>query len=734
MGIFRDLISNVANARMMEEQQKLQRNLNLGQVLTTLIQNPYTDPATLTRASSLYKGLLRQHGGKQGRDIQDQIDQLLGGLIGHRTQQWAQQDQGGGQQGGQQAPPVQPTPPGGTQAQQGEPTVADTGPPVMRRGVPSGMPPQQPVPPGQTAGQPGGVNYGWQAAGAPATPVTLAGGAAPPGPQQQPAAAQRSGGFRSVLRALAGAGGEMLGIPRGGADDLLMYDPKLFGPTPGQAAQEAGTLAGVQRGAETTASIKATMAAFADPKFRQQMKDQGLTDAQIGDAELRALGVPSAQLTRTPMVVFDPEGTRHNWWVDRGGQYYDEMGAPVNLGAGWSQYKIGTEKAGGSDQMATQLRPGYQASKILLTRQHRKDGTWEQGWDQKRVDDESLVQSAIQYERASGSTVVGREEKNARDNALGKLSGVTPPPEWMSEGASFDAQVGAAMGRTPPSAYEQPVPAKGQPITDPAAAAAFDEFALRASKVLPMGRQDEWAQVRYNYGLKIAMAQMGTTNPFELSSVFELKKDQAKALSMTVQRAAGVETLNQQLHAFGDLLQEARSRVDNTGIPLIDRYVQRGTRGLGDLTGDQANFVGQLDVALNAVSRIYGQLISNNAYVSVAMPHVQTEAQAREALQGYMSDKTIGGVLDRMYTEADADRQKYKQREAEQFNELSLSLPEAAAQARGATPTPSPVPTRLTPTPTPGRQGTNGRGGTTTPPTRPMPKTGDEFWKNRGLQ
>ena len=185
MGIFRDLVSNVANARMQEERQKLQYNLGLGDILTTLIQNPDTDPATFAKASSYYNELLGKHGGKEGKALQVQIGQLLQGYGAARAKDRAQ-------------------------GVEGQPSA---------------------LPPGQTPGQPGGVNYGWPTQ---ATPGTLAdiGGAA--GGQAAPPAPAQRGGFGRVLGGLAGVGKEMLGIPRQQGGMIIPTSEQIarvYGPT-----------------------------------------------------------------------------------------------------------------------------------------------------------------------------------------------------------------------------------------------------------------------------------------------------------------------------------------------------------------------------------------------------------------------------------------------------------------------------------------------------------------------
>lgn len=220
MGIFRDLVSNYATSKMQEEQHKLAYNLSLGDILTTLIQNPSTDDATYAKASAFYQDLMGKHGGKQGKDLQNQIGQFLTAYGTQRRQQRAQQQ-------------LMDT--GGTRAQQGGPEDASKAGPG-----PGGLPADQPVPAGQTAGQPGGVNYGWDTT---AKPSTLS-GAGGPGAQdgRQPAQAEaHRGGFRGVLSKLAGVGGEMMGVPQ---DKYAAMTPtpaqiqRLYGPTGMETAEE----------------------------------------------------------------------------------------------------------------------------------------------------------------------------------------------------------------------------------------------------------------------------------------------------------------------------------------------------------------------------------------------------------------------------------------------------------------------------------------------------------------
>lgn len=223
MGIFRDLVGNVAQAEAQKKQQQTAQNLAWGDILTTLIQNPATDDATYQKAASLYHDLLGKQGGKTGKDLQGQIAQFLGAYGVQRRNARAQQE-------------IMDK--GGTQPQQGEPT--STGTPGTG---PGGLPAEQPVPAGQRADQPGGVNYGWSTAG----PATAAGTTGAQDGRQGGGVPERPGaggtprhGFGKVLGGLAGVGKEMMGIPssQAGMIPSATQIQRMYGPTGMETAQE----------------------------------------------------------------------------------------------------------------------------------------------------------------------------------------------------------------------------------------------------------------------------------------------------------------------------------------------------------------------------------------------------------------------------------------------------------------------------------------------------------------
>lgn len=227
MGIFRDLVSNVAQAEAQKRQQQTAQNLAWGDILTTLIQNPATDDATYQKAAGLYHDLLGSKGGKTGKELQGQIAQFLGAYGAQRRQARAQQgimDRGG------------------TQPAQGQVNT----PPTTGDVDAQGNPVYPPVPPGQSMAT--GVNYGWSTGGAtPATAAGTGGAGAQDGrqggddvPEQPGAGRAPRHGFGKVLGGLAGVGKEMLGMPSsaGGMIPNAAQIQRMYGPTGMETAQE----------------------------------------------------------------------------------------------------------------------------------------------------------------------------------------------------------------------------------------------------------------------------------------------------------------------------------------------------------------------------------------------------------------------------------------------------------------------------------------------------------------
>lgn len=634
MGLITNLIGNIATAKNQEEMQKTKYNQGLAEVLGTIIKNPSMDAKTQFQAAGYLTNLVNTHGGKQGKAMAQQISQFLSQSILHQKLTKLQS---------QSQPEEDFNPPGG---------VAAGASPFTSLQSLAAMAPQAEQAPARPQGRL------QRLAGA-------VGGAAK----------EFGGAAKGPLKAIGGGLEELSGVGRNVTKDYpSLYDKSLFEQDPESAAIYQGKLKGEQDSAAELEKVRQIQRYFTDPTTRAQLRAQGYKDTDIDrmaeEAQQKALGITPMKTSRQPIVVEGPGGQRETWEFEPStGTYYDRQGNDVGQGLpeGWNAVgKLGTAKSASiMDTMAPALRKPYQENYVLLKNQYTDaDGNWTNGWDEERAKKQALLQASAQGLRTEAVRGLTLEQKYNLTTMQADEAGIKAPAPWTAVGANFDALV---MG-TPQT--RRPIPEKGQPITDPVASAAMDEYFAMAMKLEPTySARDPYKQVRLDYGRNLWVSRLGSIEAVD--AAFKLRPPEAKALGMTVQREAGVKTLSDQLDAFAGLLEEVKARTLQTGVPLIDKYLNNTWRELG---GEDAELVGRLDTALNAVGRIYSQLLSNNAYVSVAMPHVGTEAQAADTLKGYMTSGTLDAIVDQMKREAAADAFVYAKREFEQFQQLATPI------------------------------------------------------------
>ena len=738
-----NLVGNATRSKIQDELENAQEVQDQLRLYGYVYGDPDA-PLPLKQAASRHSlGLVEKHGGKEGKaalpqltQMFDQVNQMqqlqqLAGrqvkanLLGNVLRQNLVQPPGN-------APPAsagEPAPAAGDRmplfpGDPGRPTLRRADQPVVIPPVPgavgapmafslrrlAGLPEPTTVPqagpPSVTAARMEGVPepqsaatiHGWEV---PEAPVEAPGPAKPSrlAPSAEARAAQvppelrRKPGFWHRLGDIAGTAAGMLGFA----------PPQLIQHF--QADRIKGALARGEISPEEAKWQMRSVDLYGRPgvepeqeKERKQLEfvkrqlDQipGLSDQEKRDALVNVITgykAPTQQLARTPMVVYESDGTKHNWTIDRAGQRYDEQNQPVTLGPGWSEYKVGTQKQA-PDEMSGTLRTLYQsylasgyspaAAKKMAGDAYRAN--FAAGWEKKQLD------IAVERELAKISGVPGVAEVSpAPPSAAGvpaqapAVSAPSAAPQAPPSGAA------AAPAARPPGGWspawqitappappaadtKAPVPAKGQAVLSQVDAAAMDEVMSRALGLIPGTRGgDRLAQLRYARGLQIWKQQTGMSVT-ELFASVSLKKDQAKALNTAVQRTAGVKTLQELLAKFGEVLIEARSKVDSTGVPVFNRWLQAGMRSMA---GDPD--VSALDTAVNAVTRTYAQLLSGG-YTSTAMPHVSSADDAKKTLAGYMENGQIGAVVRQMGVEASADQEIQTRRQRELWDEMAAPL------------------------------------------------------------
>jgi hypothetical protein len=274
----------------------------------------------------------------------------------------------------------------------------------------------------------------------------------------------------------------------------------------------------------------------------------------------------------------------------------------------------------------------------------------------------------------------------------------TPQTPMPPKGTPSDVPPPAKPQATPPA--PGPVPAKGTPVLSDRDTQSMNEAIDRMLGLTPGGGRDKYSNLRVKRGKEILRQQTGMTET-QLYAAVQMKKADAKALSTTTQRLSGAEGLQRSLREHGKLLREARSKVDDKGVPLINKYLQASAR---QIASDPE--LGRLDLAINAVSREYARLVGGG-FTSNAMPHVSSQEEAKHIFASSMTEENIAGKLDQLDKEAVAERKAMTDQQRELFDRIAAPLGETRPGGSADKDTPK------------------GGGGA-------MPKTADDFWKKVG--
>src|SRR5215471_18561996 len=98
MGIIRELIGNVASAKMQEHKQRAEQQAQLTDLLTTMIRDPLVKPEKRALAEAHLLNIVTKHGGKQGRELAPQLAGTLSAWNSMQNLSGQQPAQAGGAQ------------------------------------------------------------------------------------------------------------------------------------------------------------------------------------------------------------------------------------------------------------------------------------------------------------------------------------------------------------------------------------------------------------------------------------------------------------------------------------------------------------------------------------------------------------------------------------------------------------------------------------------------------------
>jgi len=653
MGIFRDLVSNVANARMMEEQQKLAYNLSLGTSLLNLARNPTAKPGERAEAASLFTDLMSKHGGKQGKALQPRIQSLLTGYISSTM--------GGSQQPEDQAGGA--TPSGLTGQQQPFPGVA----PGIR-----GIPQQERE---QIAGQ----------LGPQATPASLATGQAglTPAARAQTQIRQQRGGFGGALRHLAGGlgtvGKEMLGVPPGQPE--TPWDPRAFQMTPEQQRRydyeenlKIGQAAGLHGDALTNYALTGKppsdfgrLTGPTDAEIQQageqfdrliapQMKQSGIDDQRMAAARVQYVaGVKLANMPPEQLYTYTDANGVPQTVVRRGGMWVDSnTGQQAALPAGVQPARIGQQRAPTATDTARSLAEAGYAAEVL-------------------------------------KKPVSQMTDEERLKAWG----------WGRQKMTMDPRFAVQMG-TVPRTQQNP---QGDPVIDLYA----EEFITRGF-TLPgaMGGQGFPRQEQVA-ARAVEMLQTAGYSIGDLPGIREGIKANAKEFDKVVQMGGQLAIFNGTIQSNLANLRVLNAKYERSDFPFANRVWNAWTTGKGD-TG-AVNFAAQLHILAIEWAKAMTGLMSN------ANVQVTSAADAEAIMSRYLSKFQVNELFDQVIVPDLQGRENAQNREKRDlqnairnFGTLTPQEPTTGAAtlpppqkqpAPTPTPTPAPAPS---PTPAP-RQG-----------------------------
>jgi hypothetical protein len=216
------------------------------------------------------------------------------------------------------------------------------------------------------------------------------------------------------------------------------------------------------------------------------------------------------------------------------------------------------------------------------------------------------------------------------------------------------------------------------------------------------GGRSQFTQARAQRGLSY-LHNLYNVSPEALQAAMQERKGVGDALVKNTERYAAFTRLDNELQNMGKLLQDARARVPdyNAFLNKLANHIRQ------NYTGDKDT--AELVVAANGFGRVYTTLVGGG-WVSNAMPHVQSETDAREAIANFMTGGQIDGVIEQVGRESDAVRGALVKTGQDLVTQQQAPLgTEATAMGGGGT----------------GGSAGSGKGG-------PAPKTAAEFLKKHG--
>lgn len=321
--------------------------------------------------------------------------------------------------------------------------------------------------------------------------------------------------------------------------------------------------------------------------------------------------------------------------------------------------------AGAEDKLTAQVKTAIQSLKLAHP-----------DWSMDRI-----TQAAGRQVQASIGAGITQKEINAavsaaeaEDIGIGTPRNPTAVPPAASGTAVKPANAGAPAVSSRVGAFDT------APIRPGSDEDLMNQYVSQILDPIPGARGGRVAQIAYRRGRRLLMARTGL-GPYAIDAALQARRGTAKALQQAIQQQGAFGRLENAIDTFGDMVNSARTKVNDTGVSVLNRWLQAGMRSV---PGDPD--VAKLDVAVNALARTYSQVLAGG-YQSKAMPPVSSSDEARKVIASEMQQGRIGAAIDQMKAETQGERKAMNDQIDGLYSDLGKPLgSERSGEGGGAGP------------------------------------------------
>jgi len=238
---------------------------------------------------------------------------------------------------------------------------------------------------------------------------------------------------------------------------------------------------------------------------------------------------------------------------------------------------------------------------------------------------------------------------------------------FMARGAGVPGLGGSqGGGGTPPATpVAGGATAPARIPTSPVKQKNINEFIFRSLNPGMPGR-DKYTSARMQDGLNSLMEQTGMSAE-QLTTAIQERKDDFKALNQRIDQFRAYQTLEERLKADGGLLKQARRKLPDAKLKVLNSAIVNGLTQVNDPE------VNKYLVAVNALSRTYSIAVSNG-FQSRAMPPVTNMQEANKLIGPALSTGAVDAIVDQLESEVKANSNAMGNVWRQQIDSLSKPL------------------------------------------------------------